>query len=73
VTGKVSRAENLLDQAATSPAKKARKLRHRARHLLTRAGAMATHAAKGKAKKVKLSAGCAVKLKDATGRVAAGL
>ncbi len=44
-------------------AKKARKLRQRAKHLLKRAGATATHAAKGK--KAKLSAACATALKDA--------
>ena len=71
VTGKFSRAENLIDQAATSPAKKARKLRQRARHLLQRAGATATRAAKGK--KAKLSTPCAGALEDAAGNVAAHL
>jgi hypothetical protein len=73
VTGKFSKAENLIDQAATSPAKKARKLHQRARTLLKQAGATASHAAKGKGKKVKLSTACAATLKDATGRVAASL
>jgi hypothetical protein len=71
VAGKLRRAENLIDQAATSPAKKARRLRRRARHLLMQAGAKATRAAQGK--KGKLSAECANALKDATRRVAAGL
>ena len=69
VTGKFSKAENLIDQAATSPAKKARKVRQRARKLLRQAGVTATQAAKGKGKK----ALCAADLKDAAGRVAAGL
>ena len=73
VTGKFSKAENLIDQAATSPAKKARKVRQRARKLLRQAGVTATHAAKGKGKKAKRSALCAADLKDAAGRVAAGL
>jgi uncharacterized delta-60 repeat protein len=73
VTGKLNRAETLIDQAATSTAKKARKLCQRARRLLRKAGAMATHAAKGKGKKAKLSAACATALKDAAGSVAANL
>src|SRR5262249_51544506 len=71
VTGKLRRAENLIEQAETSPAKKARKLRQRARHLLKAAGASAKHAAKGK--KAKLSAACAGALEDAAGSVAADL
>jgi hypothetical protein len=73
VTGKFSRAENLIDQATTARAKKARKLYQRARRLLRQAGATATHAAKGKGKKAKLSAACATALKDAAGSVATGL
>ena len=68
---KLSAAEHVLDEAATSPAKKAGKLRQRARHLLRRVGVGATRAAKGK--KVKLSAACANALKDAAGSVAADL
>jgi hypothetical protein len=71
VTGKLNRAETLIDRAATSPDTKARKLRRRARHLLKEAGATATHAAKGK--KAKLSTPCAADLKNAAGHVAAGL
>ena len=71
VTGKFSRAESLIDQAATTPGKRARKVRQKARNLLKQAGTKATHAAKGK--KAKLSAACAAVLKDAAGRVAAGL
>ena len=71
VTGKLTTAENLIEQAATTPGKKARRTRQKARNLLRRAGAKATRAAKGK--KAKLSAACAAALKDAAGRVAAGL
>jgi len=71
VTSKLSRAETLFDQAATTPGKKARKVRQRARNLLKQAGAKATRAAKGK--KAKLSAACAAALKRAAGLVAAGL
>ena len=71
VTRKLNTAETLIDQASARPAKKARRVRHRARRLLRKAGATATRAAKGK--KGKLSALCAADLKDAAGRVAAGL
>ena len=71
VTGKLNTAETLIDQAATTAGKKARKVRQRARNLLRQAGAKATRAAKGK--KPKLSPACAAALKDAAGRVAAGL
>jgi len=71
VTGKLTTAENLIDQAATTPGKKARKIRQKARNLLRQASAKATRAAKGK--KAKLSPACAAVLKDAAGRVAAGL
>ena len=71
VTGKFSRAESLIDQAATTPGKKARKVRQKAKTLLKQAGAKATRAAKGK--EAKLSTACAAALKDAAGRVAAGL
>jgi uncharacterized delta-60 repeat protein len=73
VTGKLNKAESLIDQATTSPAKKARRLRQRAKNLLRRAGATATHAAKGKGKKVKLSGVCAGALNAAAAGVAAGL
>ena len=71
MTAKLTKAENLIDQAATTPGKKARKDRQRARNLLRQASAKATRAAKGK--KAKLSAACAAALKDAADRVAAGL
>src|SRR5437667_302330 len=71
VTGKLSRAETLIDQAATTPGKKAHRLRQKAKNILKQAGTKATRAAKGK--KAKLSASCAAALKDAAGRVAAGL
>ncbi len=71
VTGKLTTAETLIDQAATTPGKKARKVRQKARNLLRQASAKATRAAKGK--KPKLTAGCAAALKDAAGRVVAGL
>ena len=71
VTRKLARAETLIDQAETSAAKKARKLRRRAEHLLRRAGATARHAAKGK--KAKLSSECATALTAAAGDAAMGL
>jgi ElaB/YqjD/DUF883 family membrane-anchored ribosome-binding protein len=71
VTGKFKAAETLIDQAATAPGKKARKVRQKAKNLLRQAGAKATHAAKGK--KARLSAACGTALKDAAGNVAAGL
>ncbi len=71
VTATLTRAENLLDRAATSPAKKARKLLNKAKGALGQAGARATRAAKGK--KPRLTAGCAAALRDAASRAAAGL
>jgi glucose/arabinose dehydrogenase len=71
VTAKIGTAERLIDQAATSAARKARKLQRTARRLLRQAGARATHAAKGK--KAKLSAACAAALSKAAVRVATGL
>jgi hypothetical protein len=71
VTGKFSAAETLIDQAATAPGKKARKVRHRAKTLLTQAGAKAMQAAKGK--KAKLSTACAAGLKATAGKVATSL
>jgi len=70
VTAKLGRAERLIDQAATSAPRKARKLHRTARRLLRQAGAKATHAAKGK--KAKLSAACAATLSEAVG-LATGL
>ena len=71
VTAKLGRAERLIDEAATSAARKARKLDRTARRLLRQAGARARHAAKGK--KAKLSAPCAARLSEATVRLATGL
>jgi len=71
VTGRFRKAETLIDRAATTPGRKARKVRQKARNLLRQAGARATRAAKGK--KAKLSAACAAALKEAAGQVAAGL
>jgi hypothetical protein len=71
VTAKLGRAERLIDQAATSASRKARKLHRTARRLVRQAGAKATHAAKGK--KAKLSAACAAALSKAAVRVATGL
>ena len=71
VTGKLVKAETLIDQAAATPGKRAHRLRQKAKNILKQAGTKATRAAKGK--KAKLSASCAAALKDAAGRVAAGL
>jgi hypothetical protein len=71
VSGKLSTAETLIDRAATTPGKKARKVRQRAKILLRQAGANATRAAKGK--KAKLSTACAAALKAAAGAAASGL
>ena len=69
VTGKLTTAENLIDQAATSPAKQARKLLKKAKKALKQAEGKATRAAKSK----KLSSDCAAALKDAADGVVAGL
>ena len=53
VAGKLTTAAYLIDKATMASAKKARKLRQRAKHLLKRAGATATHAAKGKKAKLR--------------------
>jgi uncharacterized delta-60 repeat protein len=71
VTGKLATAETLIDQAATTPGKKGRTARHKAKSLLRQAGANAIHAAKGK--RAKLSRACATALKSAAGLAAAGL
>jgi glucose/arabinose dehydrogenase len=71
VTRKLGRAETLIDRAATSSARKARKLHRRAQRLLKQAGARATHAAKGR--KAKLSAACARAVSDAAVRLATDL
>ena len=71
VTAKLNKAETLIDQAATTPGKKARKARQRAKTLLRQAGAKAARAAKRK--KATISTACAAALKDAAGHVAASL
>jgi hypothetical protein len=71
VTAKVTRAENLIDQATTSPAKKARRLLNKAKSALKQAGTKAIRAAKGKHPKI--SSGCAEALKNAADGLAAGL
>jgi len=71
VTRKLGSAETLIDRAATSSARKARKLHRRAQRLLKQAGARAMHAAKGR--KAKLSAACARSLSDAAVRLAIDL
>ena len=71
VTAKLTKAENLIDQAATSPAKKARKLLNKAKAALRTAGTKATRAARGK--KPKLTSDCAAALKDAADGVLVGL
>jgi hypothetical protein len=71
ISKQLTRALTLLDQAATSPSKRARKLLKSARAALTRAGKLSTRAAKGK--RPKLSGGCADALKTTVGGIAAGL
>ena len=71
VTAKLTQAENLIDQAATSPAEKARKLLKRAKKTLKQAEAKAIRATKGKT--AKLSSDCAAALKGAADGVVAGL
>ncbi len=69
VTTLLERAVSLADQAATSPAKKARKLLVKARKALRQAKARATRAARSR--RPTLSAGCAAALRDAADRLAA--
>jgi len=71
VTTKLSKAETLIDQAATSPAKKARKLLKKAKTALKQAAGKAIRATKGK--NPKLSSDCAAALKGAADGVVAGL
>ena len=71
MTGKLVKAETLIDQAAATPGKRAHRLRQKAKNILKQAGTKATHAAKGK--KAKLTTACAAALKDAAASVAAGL
>src|SRR5882724_7056537 len=71
VANKFSRAANLIDQAATSSAKRAPSLLKKARRTLKQAGAKAIRATKGKTPK--LSSDCGAALKDAANGVLAGL
>lgn len=71
VTAKLTIAENLIDQAGKSAARKARKLLRKAKGALKRARVKAAHAAS--AKRPTLSAGCAAAVGDAAQRVAADL
>jgi len=69
VVAKFGKAETLLDEAGTSPAKKARKLHATAKRVLRASERVTTHLAKRK----KLSAECAAVLKSAVDRVVATL
>ncbi len=71
VTGKIAKAEGLIERAATAPARKAGKLLRKAERALAQAGAKALHAARGR--KPKISTACAVTVRDAANRVAASL
>jgi hypothetical protein len=68
---KIIKAENLIDQAATSLPKKARKLKMRAKRALKGAMAKATQATKGR--KPKISSDCAEALGQAADSVLVGL
>src|SRR5437867_12206756 len=68
---KLDRAPELLEQAETSPPRKARVLRKKAKRFLERAGGSALRASRGK--KPKLSAGCAASIKETTDQLAGGL
>ena len=71
VSRQLDRALTLLDRAASSPSKRARKLQRSARAALKRAGKLSTRATKGK--HPKLSGSCAAALASASGGVAAGI
>ena len=71
LTAKLTKAENLIDQAAMSPSKKAAKLLKKAKKALREAEGKANRAAKGK--NPKLSSDCAAAIKDAADGVLAGL
>src|SRR5437870_652478 len=71
VTKRFDRAVSFIDQAATSPAKKAAKLLKKAKKALKEAAGKAIRATKGK--NPKLSSDCAAALKDAVDGVLAGL
>jgi len=71
VTKKFNQALNLIDQSATSSAKKATKLLKRAKRALKQAKARVARAAKGK--KAKIPTECAAALRSAADHVALGL
>ena len=71
MTNKFNQATSLIDKAATSSAKQARKLLKRVKKALKQAEAKASRAAKGK--HAKISSNCAMVLKGAAGGVMAGL
>ena len=71
VIAKLTKAENLIDRAASNSGKNARGLLERAKMALKTAEAKATRATKGK--KPKISSDCAAALKGAAERVMAGL
>jgi hypothetical protein len=71
VTKNLSNAETLIDQAATSPVKQARKLLKRAKKTLKRAAGKANRAARGKHPEI--SSACDNILQEAVATVMAGL
>jgi hypothetical protein len=71
ITTKLARAEGLIDRAANSPPKKAKRLLKQAKVLLRGAAKAAGKAAKRK--KPKLSTGCAATIQQATDGVRSGL
>ena len=71
MTAKLTKAENLIDQADTSPAKRAAKLLKKAKKALKEAAGKVIRATKGK--NPKLSSDCAAALKGAADGVLAGL
>ena len=68
---KLTKAANFIDQATTSPAKKAAKLLKKAKKALKQAAGKAIRATKGK--NPKLSSDCAAALKGASDGVAGTL
>lgn len=71
VAAKIAKAENLIDQAASSTGKKQKKLLKGAKKALKQARTKATKASKGK--RPKLTSGCAMSLADALNGVAGSL
>ena len=71
LTGKFNTAETLIEQAATTPGEQARKALKRAKVVLRKARAKATHAAKDK--KATISSACAAVLEQAVNAVLSGL